>query len=176
MPAQLPEMLGHAFLVCVLTALLAVPHRCDENITCTTDADCTDNMKCIAHHNYGKESHCETHKYCIAVNETTCICRGEYKCRVMDCHNSPFECLILDNLETRCGGSKAPKCTLNEYCAYGFVARSCSKCPCYGSHQATCVRKQYNNLCSPDSIVRLGQGDGLHLRQLHHRPPRFLPE
>ncbi|KAL1414405.1 hypothetical protein MTO96_007548 [Rhipicephalus appendiculatus] len=122
-------MLGYAFLVCILIALLAVPHRCDDEITCTTDADCTNNMKCIAHHNYGKDSMCETHKYC----------------------------LILDNLETRCGGSK---CALNEYCAYGFVASSCNKCPCYGSHQATCIRKKYNNLCSPYSIVRLDKEMG----------------
>ncbi|KAH6925946.1 hypothetical protein HPB50_012397 [Hyalomma asiaticum] len=96
------------------------------------DADCSNNTRCIAHRNYGKDSTCETHKYC----------------------------LILDNLETRCGGSKAPKCSANEYCAYGFVASSCKKCPCYGSHQAACIRKQYNNLCSPDSIVRLDKERG----------------
>ncbi|KAH7971916.1 hypothetical protein HPB52_003856 [Rhipicephalus sanguineus] len=107
-------------------------YKCDRCLSESEDADCTNNTKCVAHRNYGKDSTCETHKYC----------------------------LILDNLETRCGGSKAPKCALNEYCAYGFVALSCNKCPCYGSHQATCIRKLYKNLCSPDSIVRLDKEMG----------------
>ncbi|XP_054928310.1 uncharacterized protein [Dermacentor andersoni] len=141
-------------------AVLAVPHRCDDAVPCTTDADCNNQTRCVAHRNYATNSICETHKYCVGVTDTSCSCHGKYKCRLTDCQETPYECLILENQETRCGGAKGPKCAMNEYCAYGYVGSNCKKCPCYGSHQATCIQKQSKNLCSPDSIVRLDKDTG----------------
>ncbi|XP_077524186.1 uncharacterized protein LOC144135395 [Amblyomma americanum] len=153
-------MLGYAGLVSLMTALLAVPHHCADVISCTSDADCSNQTRCVTHRNYALQGQCDTNKYCIPVNGTSCSCRGGHKCRIRDCPTAPYECLLLENEETRCGGSQAPKCPISRYCAYGFVGRKCKRCPCYGTHQAFCVTKRFDRLCSPNSIVRVDDVTG----------------
>ncbi|XP_077523488.1 uncharacterized protein LOC144134450 [Amblyomma americanum] len=74
--------------------------------TCKTDADCTNGQRCVDHLNFASSSSCDSAKYCINVSKTSCSCEDGLTCRLKDCPSSPYECVFLENEDTRCGGSE----------------------------------------------------------------------
>ncbi|KAK8769108.1 hypothetical protein V5799_014413 [Amblyomma americanum] len=132
-------------------------------LKCQTDADCNSPKRCVEHFNYASNSNCENVKYCINVSNTSCSCKAGYTCRLKDCPASPYECLILENQDTRCGGSQGPTCSTTEICGYKTTGLVCVKCPCYGTHKAVCVtRKPTVTPCGDNSIVIVNKNDGTY--------------
>ncbi|CAN7940967.1 unnamed protein product, partial [Ixodes hexagonus] len=102
---------------------------------CTSNDNCSEGQLCVTHYNYSRTSNCETQAYCISATEDSCRCIPGYVCRRKDCPFSPYECVVIENQETRCD---AMICKEDEMCAYQFMDVYCVKCPCYGTHNATC--------------------------------------
>lgn len=126
------------------------------NATCTTDTDCSQGKFCVPHYNYSSGSYCHTRSYCISATRKTCSCHEGYKCRLKDCPKSPYECVILENHETRCGGEKAPVCKEGEVCAYVYQNIHCYECPCYYTHMVSCVKiSKLRRACGPNSIAEI---------------------
>uniref|UniRef100_A0A023GCK2 Putative cysteine rich secreted protein n=1 Tax=Amblyomma triste TaxID=251400 RepID=A0A023GCK2_AMBTT len=147
-----------AFLV---FAYAAVPScLCSLVTTCQTDADCSNTQRCVVHYNYASSANCESAKYCISVSKTSCSCKAGYTCRLKDCPASPYECLIIENQDTRCGGSQAPTCLSTQICGYKLTGLVCIKCPCYGTHKAVCVTRKSTTSCGANSIVTVDQKGG----------------
>ncbi|CAN7939624.1 unnamed protein product [Ixodes hexagonus] len=117
------------------------------------DSDCSRGQKCVTHYNYSSSANCETPRYCISVSRQSCSCEPGYTCRLKDCPSSPYECLKLERTDSRCGGRRGPACTTNQLCAYETTGLQCIKCPCYGTHRATCVRKTPRKQCGSGSIA-----------------------
>ncbi|CAN8031877.1 unnamed protein product [Ixodes persulcatus] len=116
---------------------------------CATTADCSEGQLCVSHYNYSPSSNCETESYCINVTDTDCSCIEGYVARHMNCPLYPYECIIIEHEDTRC---EHVVCKEDELCAYLFMDVFCDKCPCYGTHNATCIPKTVE--CDPGSIVR----------------------
>ncbi|XP_050037819.1 uncharacterized protein [Dermacentor andersoni] len=123
--------------------------------TCQSDADCSRGQRCVLHSNYSSRANCESDRRCIAVSATSCSCESGFQCRLKDCPSSPYECLVLENQGTRCGGRNGPQCRPNQVCAYEKTGLVCIKCPCYGTDRAVCVNKKPDVECGPNSIVQV---------------------
>ncbi|KAK8769106.1 hypothetical protein V5799_014411 [Amblyomma americanum] len=94
----------------------------------------------------------------INVSKTSCSCEDGLTCRLKDCPSSPYECVFLENEETRCGGSKAPMCSSTEICGYVSTNLDCIRCPCYGTQKAVCVTRTSEIPCGDNSIVFVKKG------------------
>ncbi|KAK8769109.1 hypothetical protein V5799_014414 [Amblyomma americanum] len=139
-----------------LVALVSPGSAANSSVLCTTNKDCTGGKVCVPHYNYTSGSNCNTQSYCINVSGDTCSCRDGYACRPKDCPKSPYECLILENHETRCGGKRAPVCKEGEVCAYVFQNIYCYECPCYYTHEVSCVKiTKQHRACGPKSIAEI---------------------
>ncbi|XP_077538237.1 uncharacterized protein LOC144150254 [Haemaphysalis longicornis] len=123
--------------------------------TCQTDADCAGRQRCVLHANYSSRANCETERHCVDVSSSSCTCQPGYECRLKDCPSDPYECLFLEDKESRCGGRNGPKCGSNQVCAYDATGLVCIKCPCYGTHRAVCIDKTPGNECGPNSIAQV---------------------
>lgn len=146
----------HPAIVTALIALVYSGHAACTNVTCTTNADCTDGKMCVTHYNYSSGSTCKTQGHCITVTDKTCSCLEGYTCRQKDCPKSPYECIIIENHETRCGGKNAPVCKDGEVCAYVFQNVYCYECPCYHSHDVTCLKiTKQHQACGPNAIAEV---------------------
>ncbi|KAK8773802.1 hypothetical protein V5799_011665 [Amblyomma americanum] len=122
--------------------------------TCKTDADCSRGKRCVSHANYSSRANCETDHRCISVSQTSCSCDPGFQCRLKDCPSAPYECLVLEHQESRCGGRNGPRCRPNQVCAYQKTGLVCIKCPCYGTDRAICVDKRPGLECGPNSIIQ----------------------
>ncbi|XP_029846912.2 uncharacterized protein LOC115329451 [Ixodes scapularis] len=123
--------------------------------SCESDADCIRGQRCVLHGNFSQSANCETYHTCIPVANDGCTCNPGYACYMKFCIQAPFECLVLEDLNSRCGGSEGPKCSSNEVCGYRRTFLSCIKCPCYGTHEAVCVPRDPENTCHRDSMVQV---------------------
>ncbi|XP_075722714.1 uncharacterized protein LOC119167363 [Rhipicephalus microplus] len=135
-----------AVLGCAVTASAVI---------CKTDADCSGGQRCVLHSNFSSRANCETDHRCISVSSTSCSCDSGFQCRLKDCPSSPYECLVLEQQNTRCGGRNGPQCGPNQVCGYQRTGLVCIKCPCYGTDRAVCVDKQPGVDCGPNSIVQV---------------------
>ncbi|KAL3205814.1 hypothetical protein MRX96_040628 [Rhipicephalus microplus] len=124
-------------------------------VICKTDADCSGGQRCVLHSNFSSRANCETDHRCISVSSTSCSCDSGFQCRLKDCPSSPYECLVLEQQNTRCGGRNGPQCGPNQVCGYQRTGLVCIKCPCYGTDRAVCVDKQPGVDCGPNSIVQV---------------------
>ncbi|XP_049276446.1 uncharacterized protein LOC119373294 isoform X4 [Rhipicephalus sanguineus] len=127
--------------------------------TCQSDADCSGGQRCVLHSNYSNRANCETDHRCISVSSASCSCYPGFECRLKDCPSSPYECLVLEHQDTRCGGTNGPKCGPNQVCGYQKTGLVCIKCPCYGTDRAVCVKKQPGVVCGPNSIVQVNSNN-----------------
>ncbi|XP_077522132.1 uncharacterized protein LOC144133144 [Amblyomma americanum] len=125
--------------------------------TCESDADCSGGQRCVPHRNFSSSANCETDRRCISATPTTCSCEHGFQCFPRDCPTSPFECVVLERQDTRCGGSNGPQCGPDQLCGYKDTGLRCIKCPCYGTDEATCVNKKPGVVCGPNSIVRVSR-------------------
>ncbi|KAL1414408.1 hypothetical protein MTO96_007551 [Rhipicephalus appendiculatus] len=123
--------------------------------SCQSDADCSRGQRCVLHSNFSSSANCESDRRCIAVSSTSCSCDPGFQCRLKDCPSSPYECLVLEHQNTRCGGRNGPKCGTNQVCGYQKTGLTCIKCPCYGTDRAVCVDKKPGVECGPNSIVQV---------------------
>uniref|UniRef100_A0A023G8X2 Putative cysteine rich secreted protein n=1 Tax=Amblyomma triste TaxID=251400 RepID=A0A023G8X2_AMBTT len=123
--------------------------------TCQSDADCAGGQRCVLHRNFSSSANCETDRRCISGTPTTCACEQGFQCFVRDCPTSPYECVVLEHQNTRCGGSNGPQCGPDQVCGYKDTGLRCIKCPCYGTDLATCVNKKPTIACGPNSIIRV---------------------
>ncbi|XP_064485735.1 uncharacterized protein LOC135398242 [Ornithodoros turicata] len=124
--------------------------------TCSGDADCVEGASCVPHYNFSKANpgQCRPTHYCASVSDNQCTClRDGFECRKKNCTESSFECVVVDNQETRCGGDKATSCLENQICAYRRTTLFCYNCPCYGTHYAICLDEDPKKGTCPDSIV-----------------------
>ncbi|XP_070378361.1 uncharacterized protein [Dermacentor albipictus] len=146
----------HPVIVAALIALVYSGRATCTNVTCTTNGDCTDGEMCVTHYNYTSGSNCKTQGHCIVVTDKTCSCLEGYTCRQKDCPKSPYECVIIENHETRCGGKNAPTCKDGEVCAYVFQDVYCYECPCYYTHDVTCLKiTKQHGACGPNAIAEV---------------------
>ncbi|XP_077536293.1 uncharacterized protein LOC144148651 [Haemaphysalis longicornis] len=150
------------FWLMVLLGTALIPCKAADPSTlqlCTSDSECSGSQRCVKHYNYATSGNCESYDYCIDASENSCSCSSGYTCRVKDCPASPYECLILEDTTNRCGGQNAPVCKDDESCTYIYQNLSCFKCPCYGTHNVTCIKAsdQYP-ACGPNSIAEI-RGD-----------------
>ncbi|XP_049276449.1 uncharacterized protein LOC119373294 isoform X8 [Rhipicephalus sanguineus] len=127
--------------------------------TCQSDADCSGGQRCVLHSNYSNRANCETDHRCISVSSASCSCYPGFECRLKDCPSSPYECLVLERQNTRCGGNNGPQCGTNQVCGYQKTGLVCFKCPCYGTERAVCVKKQPGVVCGPNSIVQVNSNN-----------------
>ncbi|XP_077522127.1 uncharacterized protein LOC144133138 isoform X2 [Amblyomma americanum] len=81
-------------------------------------------------------------------------CDPGFQCRLKDCPSAPYECLVLEHQQSRCGGRNGPRCRPNQVCAYQKTGLVCIKCPCYGTDRAICVDKRPGLECGPNSIIQ----------------------
>ncbi|XP_072145447.1 uncharacterized protein [Dermacentor andersoni] len=123
--------------------------------TCQSDADCSEGQRCVLHANYSSRANCETDHRCIDVSPTSCSCESGFQCRLKDCPSSPYECLVLEHQDTRCGGISGPQCGPDQVCGYQRTGLVCIKCPCYGTDRAVCVDKKPGVECGPNSIAQV---------------------
>ncbi|XP_064484589.1 uncharacterized protein LOC135397153 [Ornithodoros turicata] len=123
---------------------------------CVSDADCVEGTLCVPHYNYSKSNpgQCRPMYFCVPVSYDDCACASPgYECRKKDCECSPFECVVIDNRDTRCDGSKGPRCREDQVCGYRRTGLYCFNCPCYGTHVAECVDVNPDQGTCPDSII-----------------------
>ncbi|KAM7289395.1 uncharacterized protein ISCGN_029524 [Ixodes scapularis] len=123
--------------------------------SCESDTECAGGQRCVLHGNYSRRANCEVYRTCITVTSDGCTCNSGYACYLKDCQEAPFECLLLEDLNTRCGGSEGPRCASNEICGYRRTGVVCIKCPCYGTDEAVCVPRDPQKVCHPKAMVQV---------------------
>ncbi|XP_064472607.1 uncharacterized protein LOC135387250 [Ornithodoros turicata] len=132
--------------------------------TCTSKSDCSSSQECVPHYNFSSTNagNCNPAYYCSPISGGTCTCLNSgYDCRKKACPSSPYECVVIEHKDTRCGGANGPVCSSSQVCGYASTGVVCITCPCYGTHTAQCATKTTPPGSCTDSVILI-QPDGTY--------------